>query len=183
MQDEKFEICSCDGKALGVAPRSRVHREGLWHRAANVVLLRSDGQLILQRRQEDKDVCPQLWDLSVAEHLRPGESYRQAAARGLREELAVEGVALQPLGAVMQVRLVLPELGIKDYELQQTFYGHFDGELCPDPVEVAELATMAWPELREALDSRPQVFTPWLRRIALQFEDLFAQRRSPDSRS
>jgi isopentenyldiphosphate isomerase len=32
-----------------------------------------------------------LWDLSLAEHLSPGESYRSAALRGLGEELGISG--------------------------------------------------------------------------------------------
>ena len=48
--EEVFETFDAAGAPTGTAPRSRVHREGLWHRAANVLLFRSDGRLIVQQR-------------------------------------------------------------------------------------------------------------------------------------
>ena len=49
-----------------------------------------------------------LWDLSLAEHLSPGESYRDAAIRGLGEELGIpsDQVTLQgPLTEPFRRRL------------------------------------------------------------------------------
>jgi len=166
--EEWFEILDEDGLEVGVAPRSRVHREGLWHRAANVLLFRSDGRLIVQRRQLSKDVCPGLWDLSVAEHLQPGETYEKAALRGLREELGVARVALEPLGGVHRACLELPLSGLKDYELQQSFRGVFDGALEPNRDEVGELGLLTLDELGAAFAARPGDFTPWFRDTAVR---------------
>ena len=62
--EEQFEILDERGRPVGLAPRSRAHREGLWHRAVHVFVFRSDGRLLIQRRQYDKDICPGVWDLS-----------------------------------------------------------------------------------------------------------------------
>lgn len=40
------------------------------------------------------------WDLSVGEHLQPGETYEHAAYRGLEEELGIKAEA----GALRRVR-------------------------------------------------------------------------------
>lgn len=163
MKTEPFEIFDASGQPLGLAPRERVHREGLWHRAVNVLLFRSDGQLIIQRRQWHKDICPGVWDFSVAEHLQPGESFLQAALRGLQEELAVAGVALTAIGGSYRHRLDIPERGVSDHELQQCFQGQYDGELRPDADEVAEVTQIGWSELLAELAKRPDDFTPWFR--------------------
>ena len=147
MAEEQFEIFDAAGNALGMAPRSRVHREGLWHRAANIFLFRSDSRLLVQRRHETKDVFPGAWDLSVTEHLIPGESYEQGAARGLREELGVENVPLTPLGGVAKSRLEIVADDIRDYELQQSFRGVFDGPVAPNPREVSEIRLLCLEEL------------------------------------
>lgn len=170
MSGEYFETFDDNGYPIGIAPRSQVHREGLWHRAANVFLFRSDGRLILQQRSWCKDVCPGMWDLSVAEHLRLGETYEEGALRGLREELGVEGVALQRIGDVTQTRLDLPAEGIKDYELQQSFRGVFDGELRPDRREVCGVDSVAVTALAVALTARPSDFTPWFRDTAARLD-------------
>jgi isopentenyl-diphosphate delta-isomerase type 1 len=168
--DEPFETFDATGGLLGVASRARVHREGLWHRASSVFLFRPDGRLIVQRRQLTKDVCPGAWDLSVAEHLTPGETYEQAAERGLREELAVQSVELEPLGEVMRAKLEIPEKGIKDYELQQAFRGEFGGEVQVNESEVCEIDAITLADLAVAFQRRPNDFTPWFRQSAVRLE-------------
>jgi isopentenyl-diphosphate Delta-isomerase len=162
-EEELFATFDTAGAPTGTAPRSLVHRQGLWHQAANVLLFRSDGRLIVQQRSGDKDVCPGAWDLSVAEHLKPGETYEQGALRGLREELGVANVALQRLGDAVQARLEIADKGIKDYELQQSFRGIFDGDVRPDPIEVRAVDLMTLAEVTSAMRTRPDDFTPWFR--------------------
>jgi isopentenyl-diphosphate delta-isomerase len=154
------------GESLGLVRRDVVHRNGLWHRAANVFLFRTDGRLVVQRRQSTKDVCPGIWDLSVAEHLKPGENHLSAAKRGLKEELGIEGASLDPVGGVAMERLEIAELGIKDYELQQSFRTVSDGELTPDSDEVAELRLLRLDELERLMRESPDDFTPWFRHRA-----------------
>jgi isopentenyl-diphosphate Delta-isomerase len=167
MLEESFETFDFNGLATGVAPRSRVHREGLWHRAVNVFLFRSDGRLVVQRRQSTKDIWPGAWDLSVAEHLQPRETYEQGATRGLREELGVELTVLERVGVVTRAQLDIAELGVKDYELQQSFRGVFDGALQPNHDEIAEVGTFDLAELNAAFVEGPEDFTPWFRRSAI----------------
>lgn len=163
MSEELFETYDESGRPAGLVPRSRVHREGCWHRAVNIFLFRSDGRLVLQCRHRSKDVWPGAWDLSVAEHLKPGESYREAALRGLREELGVAGAVLEALGDVETSRLDDPATGVRDYELQQAFRAVFDGPLSPDPEEVLETVELGMAELAERIKRRPASFTPWFR--------------------
>lgn len=41
-------------------------------------VFRPDGRLLIQRRSAAKKMGPSQWDLSVAEHLQPGESFLEA---------------------------------------------------------------------------------------------------------
>jgi isopentenyldiphosphate isomerase len=166
--DETFEIFDEAGNSLGTAPRSRVHREGLWHRASNVFLFFPDGTLLIQRRQLTKDVWPGGWDVSAAEHLQPGESFEEGAHRGLREELGVVGTELRRLGAVTKSRLEVTEQGVRDYEFQQSFRTTYAGPVSPDAGEVMETRTIGLTELESALRERPEEFTPWFRRRAAE---------------
>lgn len=156
-----FEVLDESGRPIGVAPRSEVHAKGLWHRAAHVLLFRADGRLVLQQRQHSKDVCPGAWDLSVAEHLQPRESYAEGAARGLQEELDVADIVLAELGQPIRFKLDLPEKRIRDYELQQHFRAQFDGRLAPDGVEVAQVREIGLPALKAEMRNNPGAFTPW----------------------
>jgi isopentenyldiphosphate isomerase len=162
--EELFATFTATGEPLGLVPRSVVHARGLWHRSVHVFLFDGEGRLYLQRRAPDKDVCPGLWDLSAAEHLKPGESFADGAERGLAEELGVTGAELEPLGTIFAARLDLPGPGIRDYEMQQSFRGVWAGVLTSDPAEVAEVRAESLESLARWLNDAPEDFTPWFRR-------------------
>jgi len=164
--EERFEIFDESGRPLGIESRSRVHREGLWHRAANVFLFLPDGTLLIQRRQLTKDVWPGAWDVSVAEHLMPGESFEQGALRGLREELGVTGAELALYGDVTKSRLEVEASGIKDYEFQQSFRTVYGGPIAPDASEVMETRAVSLADLEAGFLEEPEAYTPWFRRRA-----------------
>lgn len=161
MGKEPIQTYDEHGNPAAVLPRSQVHADGLWHKAANVLLFRSNGSLVMQLRAAGKDVCPNLWDLSVAEHLTPGESYLEAAHRGLQEELGLSGIQLEPAGGVLKACYDHAE--IHDREFQQTFTGISDQNLQPDPAEVSATRDITLPELRTLLMDQPEQLTPWLR--------------------
>ena len=167
--DELFETFDEDGRPLGLVSRKDVHRRGLWHRASNVLLFDSADRLYLQRRAASKDVWPNAWDVSVGEHLQPGETFEQAAHRGLAEELAIADVELTPLGPVVRGCVEIPEHGIKDCEFQQSFRGVYDGAIEPDPAEVADVRRLSLAALANEIAAAPDAFTPWLRDRLRQF--------------
>jgi isopentenyl-diphosphate Delta-isomerase len=164
MSEEHFETFTESGEPLGLAPRSRVHAEGLWHKSAQVFLFNGAGDLYLQRRAADKDICPDLWDQSAAEHLTPGETYLEGALRGLKEELGVTDVILESLGNPFHGRLDQDALGVHDYEMQQAFRGAWTGPVRPDPTEVAEIRIVDLAELTRWIRRSPEDFTPWFLR-------------------
>ena len=172
--DEIFEIFDRQGRLLGTALRSQAHRQGLWHKAVNVFLCDAANRLWLQRRSLTKDVCGGAWDLTVAEHLKPGETYLAAAERGLAEELGVTGVTLERLGDVVACELDIP--GVKDYEHQQTFFGTYDGPFTLNPAEVDAVRALTLERLAAEVSQSPNEFTPWIvRRIAELAQRLDAQ--------
>ena len=165
--EELFEIFTEEGEPNGLAARNIVHKRGLWHRASNVFLFRPDGKLVVQRRHESKDVCPGLWDLSVAEHLEPRENFLAGAIRGINEELGIKGVRLERASNLIRATLDIAELGIKDYEFQVSFRGEFDGEFSPNLSEVDEIRFLGLGELHAEMRRAPERFTPWFRGRAI----------------
>jgi isopentenyldiphosphate isomerase len=76
-----FEIYDADCNLLGRELRAKVHKEGLLHKAAYCFVFDRQRRLLVQRRSLKKKIGPGQWDLSVAEHLSPGETHR-AGGRG-----------------------------------------------------------------------------------------------------
>ncbi len=78
-----------DDSVVGSVERDRAHARGILHRSGTVFLSRSDGKILLQNRSPGKAIFPDCSDSSCAFHVTFGESYEQAAARELLEELGV----------------------------------------------------------------------------------------------
>ena len=157
---ELFATFDRSGRELGLCPRHEVHRQGLWHRSAQVFVFDSKGRLLIQRRAPDKDLYAGLWDYSVGEHLKPGEDYQAGALRGLSEELGINEInELQPLGGQRWVEI--QSAAHVDREIQQAYRCEYDGVLQADPVEVAEVRYIAMAELMKWMNAAPDDFTPW----------------------
>ncbi len=142
MTEEMFEVFQEDNDhVIAVQPRSVVHRQGLLHRAVNVIVVDSQGRILLQRRASHKDVCPDLWDLSCAEHLKPGESYLDGALRGLREELGLEVKRLERLRKAQLFCYQNEILGLQDNEFTECWLAPLpeDATITINHAEVAEV--------------------------------------------
>jgi hypothetical protein len=86
--DELLDIFDDRGWHQGVKRRDAVHRDGDWHLAFHLWVVRADG-VLLQRRARTKDSWPGRLDATAAGHLLAGEAIRD----GLREAEEELGVA------------------------------------------------------------------------------------------
>merc|ERR1711991_1125472 len=169
--EELFDIFDADHCHLGTEKRLVVHTEGLYHQSVHVLVRQvpegDEELLLLQKRSPEKRIAPSAWDLSCAEHLQPGESFRDAALRGLREELSLGGPAVEEqLREIRPMRLYRRRYDrYADNEFNVLFSVTIDASLAasigPDPVEVAELAWRPVKAVREALESRQEEFPEW----------------------
>ena len=89
MTEEILEVVDEDNRVTDRTTRSRIHKEQLRHRAVHIFLFNSRGELFLQKRAAQKDEFPGYYDSSAAGHVDPHESYADAAARELEEELGI----------------------------------------------------------------------------------------------
>lgn len=169
-QTEYVDTYTADGTRLSPQQRGYVHRNGIWHRAVNVMIYTSKGDLLLQQRAESKRVCPLAWDLSVAEHLHVGEDWQSAAHRGLAEELGLRDVTLTECGPEIQERHDVPAHGISDCEFQRCFRGTTDSTPLLDPAEVAAIRQLSVEQFNTEVQNAPESFTPWLLRWSRTLE-------------
>jgi len=155
---ELFDLYDESGRPLGVTkPRARVHEDGDWHRSVHlwVVLMAAAGPLILlQRRSLTKDSHPGAVDVSVAGHLRAGETY----AAGVREAVEEIGLVVEPGDLVrLGTRRNVARRGADylDRELQEVFFVCSPAsleQLRPDTHEVAGVLAVALPDAQALFD-------------------------------
>ena len=146
--DEPVEWVDASGRVIEVVARSRMRRENLRHRSAAVVILSTDGRLLVHRRAETKDLRPGWWDVCAGGVVGVGESYEQAARRELAEEVGVVDVPLEPLG----------DGRFDDHEsreLSRLYLAISDGPFIFADGEVAEARFVGSAELRAMMRREP----------------------------
>lgn len=92
--DELLPLVDVDGRTIGSARRSQVHRDpSLMHPVVHCLVTDPWDRVLLQLRAKHKDIQPGRWDTSVGGHVEYGETVATAVVREIGEEL---GVAVQP---------------------------------------------------------------------------------------
>ena len=89
MTDEMIDIYDSEMNLLGVAMKSQAHKEGLWHKAFHCWIISEDGNIWLQLRGKNKQLYPDLLDISCAGHIQVGEAVKTGGLRELEEELGL----------------------------------------------------------------------------------------------
>lgn len=140
--DEEFDVVDEDGKVVGSTTRDKAHKDpSLIHPVVHCWLFNSQGQVLLQKRSQNKKLGAGLWDISVGGHMNKGEKPLEGLLRELEEELGLDGIDA-----------VVAEKYIAQDESQTEYVYVFSGFL-PDDAELAfnpdEIEMVAWFDLAD----------------------------------
>ena len=160
MPDELFDVIDESDVVIGQEMRSVVHQRGLWHRGVHVFLFTHEGKLLIQQRSKDRIHAPLALDCSVSEHVKAGETYHQAAKRGLQEELGIDEIAIEPLIKFMM------NYGPNDNEISVLYKGSVEPDrVAFDPIEIERIAYYGLDDLMEMLGNKKDNFSYWFEQI------------------
>lgn len=154
--DELVERVDTHDRVLGVVSRSEAVRNSWLHRVGVVVCRDGRGRFLVHRRAERLTRFPGHYELGVGGAAGVGESYAQAAARELCEELGVRATVCSRFTFLNRAGFSPHWLGVCNAVL-------LPESVVPDPREVAWHGWLTEPELRRAL--REWTFTPDSRQI------------------
>lgn len=154
------------------AHRGAAHR----HRAISVFLWNSRGELLLQRRSAQKIVGAGQWANTCCGNVRPTENYLDCALRRLREELGISSsTALRPLDKFEYSVRCNDEFS--EWEIDQIFWGEYNGPVLPVPAEVQEYVWETPQSVEQRLREQESLYVPWLP-ILLRQPQLYKKWRS-----
>ncbi|MGW9448685.1 NUDIX domain-containing protein [Streptomyces sp. NPDC055632] len=126
-----------------VVSRRQAVKEGWRHRVAVTMCRDERGRILVHRRSEQVSRFPGFYEVMVGGAANVGESYEQAVARELAEELGVRALP-RPLFTFFNRSGLSPHwLGVHEAVVPDA--------VVPDPDEVAWHGWLTEPELRSAL--------------------------------
>lgn len=130
--DELFIVVDRTDKIIGYRTRFDCHHnKQLIHRGIGVVVLNNQGQILLQKRANNKDIYPGLYTISTSGHVNKGETYKQAAQRELLEELGIQAPIKREKKYILETE--------QETEMDYLFTSKHDGPFYPNKDEVNEL--------------------------------------------
>jgi|SaaInlStandDraft_3_1057020.scaffolds.fasta_scaffold76033_2 isopentenyldiphosphate isomerase len=91
MNDELLDIVDENDQVIGQKFRSEIYLKKLSNfRVVNAFLINKEGKLWIPRRNKNKHIYPLCLDASMGGHVKSGETYDEAFARELMEELRID---------------------------------------------------------------------------------------------
>jgi len=86
---EQFDILDISGAPTGItANKGTPLKDGQYYLGVHVYICNHAGEFLLQQRSYNKSFLPGGWDV-VLEHVMAGESSKEGAVRGIKEEIGL----------------------------------------------------------------------------------------------
>lgn len=162
--------------SVGTAEKMDAHKNPKLHRAFSIFIVNSKGELLIQKRAENKYHCPGLWSNTCCSHPRPGESLEKAAHRRLQEEMGFDTKMVKVFSFIYKAEF---DNGLTEEEYDHIFFGKFDGEPNINSKEVADYKWISEDMLKKDIKKNPSMYTKWFK-IAIEklFDQCKAKNRS-----
>jgi len=156
---ELLDVVDMNDNFLKGEDRKIVHNSYQWHRGVHILLINSKNEILLQIRSPTKDKFPNCYDCSVSEHVKIGESFENAAKRGIKEELGLENIVLKKL---VKLRM---NYGPHDNMITEVFEISFDGKVKLDKNETSKIIFVPKQDIPKLLEKENGRFPTWTREI------------------
>ena len=146
--EEHLDIVNYKGEVIGRALRSEVHgNPSMVHKVVHVLVFNRQGDILLQKRSQNKDVAPGRWDTSVGGHVGVGEDLISSSKREMHEELGIAGHKPEYLYSYIHSNTY-------ETELVTTYRCIHDGHFSFNREEIDEIKFWNAAEIKEALGKR-----------------------------
>jgi len=160
--EEWLPLVDGEGRILGSAPRSVVHRKSfLLHPVVHLHVFHKT-QILLQKRPQHKLIQPGKWDTAVGGHVAAGESIELALQRETSEEIGLKDFQAQAVARYLWKSEV-------EQELVFVFKTQHKGPFDFDKDEVDEVRFWSIEELKSNIGQG--IFTPNFEKEFKSFEN------------
>ena len=145
---------------IGSMDKLEVHQKGLLHRAFSVFVFNDAGQLLLQRRANNKYHSAKLWTNTCCSHPYPQENTLDAAKRRLKEEMGIETNLEKKFDFIYRAQL---DNNLIEHELDHVFIGQYNDSPILNKNEASEYNWVSISKLKYEIKQYPQKYSEWLK--------------------
>ncbi len=136
-------------RILGIVDRGEAIRRKWLHRVATTVCRDTEGRILVHRRPENVSRFPGQYNWLIGGAVNAGETYEDAAARELTEELGVRAPVRRAFTFLCDGVISPYWLGVHEAVIEES--------VAPDPSEIAWHDWLSESALREVLQQWPFV--------------------------
>jgi len=167
-KEEIYDIFDKKGKKIGTATWTQVHKKGLLHQVADILIFKdkTKKEILLQKRSLKMAHDPGLWCAAAGGHIKSGQTPRQAIKEEIKEELFSNNKIpnLKITKIVTYQTHDLPE----NYEISHIFEA-----ICPGPFfpgkEVIKTKWVKWDWFLKDLKKNPQKYTQFFHKMIKEY--------------
>jgi isopentenyl-diphosphate Delta-isomerase len=156
---EWLDIVDLEDRVVGTIQRDAAYQQANWHRGVHVLIMNSSGEVLMSLRSSRKKNYPSTFDCSVSEHVKSSEDYIDAAFRGIREELGITDISLEP---IIKFKL---QKDPHESVISVLYRGIHDGELHQSDDEIQHTHFAPLDKVKDEMEKSPENFSPWTREI------------------
>lgn len=147
--DNYLIIVDDDNNVIGTAPFVEVHTKGIRHRAIEVFVFNSNGDMLIQRRGANI-TYPLLFTSSAGGHVEDGSDYETTAKAEMQEELGLGDLPLEYINTIYDE---------EQKEFIAVYKTVFDGMPDYDKEELDRVEWMTMDEVAMMTSRFPYLFT------------------------
>ncbi len=166
MTEEKVILVNENDQQVGTMAKLEAHEKGVLHRAFSVFVFNDNNELMLQKRASHKYHSPNLWTNTCCSHQRVGENNIEAGQRRLQEEM---GFVTELKDTIAFIYKAPFDNGLTEHEFDHILVGNFNSEPKINPDEVSEWKWMSLDNVKNDMQSHPELYTEWFKIIFDKF--------------
>lgn len=164
--EELVVLVNPQDEVLGLMEKMQAHENGILHRAFSVFLFNEKGEMLLQKRAEEKYHSPNQWTNACCSHPRDNESYLHAAQRRLKEELGIKTDLTERFHFIYKADV---GQNLWEHELDYVFTGEYNGNFNLNSDEVSEIKYISISDLNTDIRQHPEQYTEWFKIIWAEY--------------
>ncbi len=162
---EYMDLVNADDEVVGKDDRDAIYAKGLKnYRVVNIFVFNPKGEVLLPMRDSTRRIFPNCYDFSCGEYVESGETYEQAAIRGLKEELNLAHVKLIPIGKLT------PQDGVSSF--MKIYKVIYTGKILPNRREgIESINFYPLDKVKSMISKNPKVFKDDIPKVINLLED------------